>query len=97
VGATPLAGSIRHEPKARRFVIEVAGETGLIRYRELEGHVLDLDHTFVPPALRGGGIASQLTEHALRYARDHGYRVIPSCPFVAAFIERHPQHRDLLA
>jgi uncharacterized protein len=97
VGAAPLAGSIRHEPEARRFVIEVAGETGLIRYRELEGRVLDLDHTFVPPALRGGGVASQLTEHALHYAREHGYRVIPSCPFVAAFIERHPQHRDLLA
>lgn len=97
MGAAPLAGSIRHEPEARRFVIEVAGETGLIRYRELLGSVLDLDHTFVPPALRGSGIASQLTEHALRYAREHGYRVIPSCPFVAAFIERHPQHRDLLA
>jgi len=97
VGGAPTAGSIRHEPEARRFVIELAGETALIRYRELAGRVLDLDHTFVPPALRGGGIASQLTEHALRYAREHGYRVIPSCPFVAAFIERHPEHGNLLA
>lgn len=97
MGAAPPAGSIRHEPEARRFVIEVAGEMGLIRYRELPGRVLDLDHTFVPSALRGGGIASQLTLHALRYAREHGYRVLPSCPFVATFIERHPEHRDLLA
>jgi uncharacterized protein len=96
VGTAPSAG-IRHEPDAQRFVLELAGGTGLIRYRELSGNVLDLEHTFVPPALRGGGVASQLTEHALRYARDHGYRVIASCPFVAAFIERHPQHRDLLA
>jgi len=72
VDAAPTAGNIRHEPEARRFVIELAGETALIRYRELAGRVLDLDHTFVPPALRGGGIASQLTEHALRYAREHG-------------------------
>ncbi|HJR71841.1 MAG TPA: GNAT family N-acetyltransferase [Gammaproteobacteria bacterium] len=96
MSAAPMAG-IRHEPEAQRFVIELAAGTGLIRYRELSGRVLDLNHTFVPPALRGSGIASQLTEHALRYAREHGYRVIPSCPFVATFIERHPQHRDLLA
>jgi uncharacterized protein len=97
VSTAPAGGCIRHEPEARRFVIELGGETGLIRYRELAGHVLDLDHTFVPPALRGAGIASRLTEHALRYARERGYRVIPSCPFVAAFIERHPEHRNLLA
>jgi predicted GNAT family acetyltransferase len=96
VAEAPPTG-IRHEPDAERFVLELGGGTGLITYRELAGRVLDLDHTFVPPGLRGGGVASRLTEHALRYAREHGYRVIPSCPFVAAFIERHPQHRDLLA
>ncbi len=92
-----MAGSIRHEPEAQRFAIELANGTGVIRYRELAGRVLDLNHTFVPPGLRGSGIASRLTEHALRYAREHGYRVIPSCPFVAAYIERHPHYRDLLA
>lgn len=97
MGSAPTSGDIRHEPKAQRFVIELAGGTGLIRYREVAGRILDLNHTFVPPTLRGGGIASQLTERALRYAREHGYRVIPSCPFVAAFIERHPEYRDLLA
>jgi predicted GNAT family acetyltransferase len=51
----------------------------------------------VPPAARGGGIASQLTAHALTFARDGGYRVVPSCPFVAAYIQRHPEFRDLLA
>ena len=44
---------------------------------------------------RGGGIASQLTHRALEYAREHGYRVMPSCPFVAAYIERHPEYREL--
>ena len=92
-----MSATIRHEPDARRFVLDLPGGTGVITYRELAERVLDLDHTFVPPALRGGGVASQLAEHALRYARERGYRVIPSCPFVAAFIERHPQHRDLLA
>lgn len=89
--------AIRHEPAARRFATEVAGATAFISYREHAARVLDFDHTFVPLASRGSGIASQLTAHALRYARAGGYKVVPSCPFVAAYIERHAEFRDLLA
>ena len=89
--------AIHHEPAARRFATEVEGATAFISYRERKGRVLDFDHTSVPIASRGGGIASQLTAHALRYARDGGYKVVPSCPFVAAYIERHPEYRELLA
>jgi uncharacterized protein len=88
---------IRHEPAARRFATDIAGATAYITYRELAGRVLDFDHTFTPPAARGGGIASQLTAHALRYARDGAYTVVPSCPYVASYIARHPEYRDLLA
>ena len=88
---------IRHEPAAGRFTAEVAGATAYLTYRERAGRVLDFDHTFTPPSARGGGIASQLTARALEHARSGGYKVIPSCPFVAAYIRRHPQFRDLLA
>jgi hypothetical protein len=88
---------IRHEREAHRFAMEVDGAFAFISYRERAGRVLDLDHTFVPPAARGRGIASQLTAHALRHARQQGYKVVPSCPFVAVFIERHREYRDLLA
>ena len=91
------APAIRHEPNARRFVVDAAGGPAYITYRDLEARVLDLASTYVPRAARGGGIASQLTAHALRYARGHGYRVVPSCPFVKAYIERHPEYRGLLA
>jgi predicted GNAT family acetyltransferase len=91
----PLA--IRHEPEARRFAADCGGNTAYLTYRELGGRVLDFDHTFVPREQRGGGIASQLTKQALDYAREHGYRVVPSCPFVAAYIDRHAEYRDLRA
>jgi predicted GNAT family acetyltransferase len=91
----PLA--IRHEPQARRFAAEVAGKTAYLSYRELDGRILDLDHTFVPREHRGGGLASQLTARALEYARERGYRVVPSCPFVASYLDRHPEYRDLRA
>jgi predicted GNAT family acetyltransferase len=87
--------AIRHEPQARRFVADVGGKTAYITYRELDGGIVELDHTYVPREFRGGGIASQLTVRALEYARERGYRVVPSCPFVAAYIERHPEYREL--
>jgi predicted GNAT family acetyltransferase len=87
---------IRHDPQNQRFVADTDGALALIHYRERAGRVLDFDHTFVPEALRGRGLASRLTAHALGYARDQGYRVAPSCPFVAAFIRRHQEYRDLL-
>jgi predicted GNAT family acetyltransferase len=89
------SGVIRHDSLRNRFTLDRGGAVAYITYREVDAHTLDLDHTFVPPALRGGGIASQLTEHALRYARARGARVIASCPFVATYLARHPEHRDL--
>jgi predicted GNAT family acetyltransferase len=91
----PVRIAIRHEPQARRFVADIDGQTAYISYRERDGGILELDHTYVPHALRGGGIASQLTAHALGFARDRGTRVLPSCPFVAAYIARHPEYREL--
>jgi uncharacterized protein len=93
----PNVSTIRHEPEARRFATDVDGAVAFISYREAPGRVLDLDHTYVPPAARGSGIASRLTARALRFARDGGFRVVPSCPFVAAYIRGHAEYRDLLA
>ena len=89
--------AIRHEPEARRFAADVGGTIAYITYRELDPHLLELDHTYVPREQRGGGIASQLTARALEYARERGCRVVPSCPFVAAYLERHPEYRELRA
>ena len=89
--------TIRHDAAARRFTADVEGAAAFLSYRELAGRVLDLDHTYVPPAARGGGIASQLTAHALRYARESGCKIVPSCRFVAAYLKRHPEFHDLRA
>jgi predicted GNAT family acetyltransferase len=90
-----MALAIRHEPEARRFVADIDGAIAYLTYCDVDERILDLNHTFVPRASRGGGIASQLTQRALEYARERGYRVVPSCPFVAAYVARHPEYRDL--
>ncbi|BCA60009.1 acetyltransferase [Sphingomonas sp. HMP6] len=63
---------------------------------QMEGDTIVFTHTIVPKALEGRGVASKLIRAALDSARDRGLKVIPQCPFVAAFIEKHPEYRGLL-
>jgi uncharacterized protein len=60
------------------------------------GREIVFTHTEVPPALEGRGVGSRLARAALDDARRHGLTVIPRCPFIAAFIRRHPEYRDLV-
>jgi predicted GNAT family acetyltransferase len=59
--------------------------------------VLDLYSTWVPPAERGRQVAARLVAAALAHAREHGYRVVPSCWYVRRWFDAHPDHADLLA
>jgi hypothetical protein len=53
-------------------------------------------HTEVDPAFEGRGVASELIRHVLDEARSSGRHVLPYCPFVRSFIERHPEYLDLV-
>ena len=64
-------------------------------YRRL-GDVLVLHHTEVPRALQGQGLAGELVQAVLDWARAEGLRVRPTCSYVAACMRRHPETRDLL-
>jgi predicted GNAT family acetyltransferase len=87
---------IHHEPAAHRFLARTAGAEAVLEYATVDAKTLDYHHTFVPPALRGSGIASQLAEYALRYARDNGLKVRPTCPFVARYLQKHPEFQPLV-
>jgi hypothetical protein len=53
-------------------------------------------HTEVPKQLEGRGVGSQLVRGALDIIRKRGLRVVPRCPFVKSYIERHPDYTDLV-
>jgi predicted GNAT family acetyltransferase len=55
------------------------------------------DHTFVPPEMRGQGVAQVLVEALVADAREQGFKVVPQCSYVAALFRRHPEWADLLA
>lgn len=69
---------------------------GEIRYR-IEPGLVVLVHTDVTPAAEGKGVGSRLVRGALEDIRAHGLRVVPTCPFVADYIRRHPEYADLVA
>ena len=61
------------------------------------GGRIALLHTEVPDALSGQGIGPKLVRGTLDAVRAEGLKVVPRCEFVAAYVARHPEYRDLLA
>ena len=92
----PAQPAVQHDEANRRFILPLDGHLAHADYT-LEGDRIVLTHTFVPPELRGRGLAEHLVRAALAHARQHKIRVVPACAYVATFIERHPEFRDLLA
>jgi predicted GNAT family acetyltransferase len=78
-----------------RFELERDGHVAYLEYN-LTDKLLQLIHTEVPEALRGKGVASTLAESAFQWAREHGVKVDVICPYVAAYLKRHPEYSDLV-
>ncbi|HET9031379.1 MAG TPA: GNAT family N-acetyltransferase [Dokdonella sp.] len=87
---------IRHEASASRFVAMVEGEACVLEY-QLVGSTMTITHTGVPASLGGRGIAGQLARFALDKAKTEGWKVVPACTYIAAWIEKHPEYQELLA
>jgi uncharacterized protein len=81
--------------RAHRFEAYLDGQTAFAENVLHDGAIV-LPHTVVPPAFEGRGVGSALATAALSYARDHGLKVKPSCPFIAGYIKRHPEWQDLV-
>lgn len=91
-----MAGEVTNNEARQRY--ELAAEDGIaVAYYEPRGSAIALTHTVVPQKLQGHGLASLLIKAALADIRKRGLKVVPDCPFVTHYIERHPEERDLLA
>ena len=81
---------IRHNTDLHRFECTVEGHVCVADYR-LAGHVMQMTHTGVHPALQGRGIAAALVATALEHARAQGFKVDPLCSYVRVYMQRHPE------
>ena len=78
-----------------RFETTIDGVVAVAAY-ELEPGKIIFTHTHVPGELSGRGIANQLARAALEHARANKLAVVPQCSFIAKYIERNPQYKELV-
>jgi len=90
-----MPDDVRDNPAQQRFELDADGGTAVAYYTLAPG-VITFTHTEVPPELNGRGIGSRLARGALETVRRRGLKVIPKCPFMSAYIGRHPEYSDLL-
>lgn len=67
----------------------------IAEYKLIKNRLI-LTHTEVPVALEGQGIGSALARFALDFARERQLEVMPLCPYMAAYMARHPETHDIL-
>lgn len=79
-----------------RAQVEGSDRIGLLTWVR-RGNARVADHTLVPPAIGGRGVAAKLVEALIADAREQGFRVVPACSYVAVAFRRHPEWSDLLA
>lgn len=86
---------VTHEPDHHRWVAHLDDrQAGVLEYIPA-GHLVVMTHTEVDPVFEGRGVGGALARAALDDARAQGVLVLALCPFVKAWIARHPDYRDL--
>jgi len=87
--------SVRNNTALSRFELDLNSKTA-VAYYKLSPGVITFLHTEVPQEMSGHGIGSQLVRSALESARAQGLKVVPKCPFLSAYMSKHPEFNDLL-
>jgi uncharacterized protein len=95
-GSDALAPTVTDVSDLKRFEIAVDGAVlGFAEYRRQPG-IISFIHTEIDPARNGEGLGTLLVKTALDTARAEGLAVLPYCPFVQGFIDRHREYLDLV-
>ena len=89
-----MTADVHDNTAKHRFELSAEGHLAAAYY-ELAGNVITFVHTEGPPELGGKGIGSKLVRGALDQVRARKLRVVAQCPFVKAYIEKHPEYADL--
>lgn len=87
---------VTDKPEEQRYEIRADGQlAGFSAYRD-RPKGLALTHTEIDDAFEGQGLGSKLVAATLDDLRSRGVEVLPVCPFVKSYIERHPEYVDLV-
>ncbi|MCH7586881.1 MAG: N-acetyltransferase [Chloroflexi bacterium] len=80
----------------QQFEVRIGDQVAVLNYVK-EGKHVTFIHTGVPQTMEGNGIGSAIAHAALAYAKTERLEVVPLCPFVRGYIEKHPEYRTLVS
>lgn len=80
-----------------QYEFHIEGQIAKAVYKESGENIITITHVSVPSALEGKGIGSQLVKKVLNDIEKQGLKVIPICPFVDIYMQRHPEWNKILA
>ena len=92
-----MTHEVRRNDADSRYELLVDGQVAGIADFHLNGEAVVLPHTEIDPRRRGQGLGAILVQGVLDDVRSAGRTVVPSCWYVAQYIDEHPEQRDLLA
>ena len=75
----------------KRFQLGDSEETPFIEFIQNKQNIIFLTHTEVPQSLEGNGLGSLVVSKTLDHIRSQGFKMAPLCPFVAAYLKKHPE------
>jgi predicted GNAT family acetyltransferase len=87
-----MENSIINNEEKKRFELHTEGSIAFVDYKLFDGGIAYI-HTEVPEELGGKGIASQLAKYVLDYAQNNNLKVKPYCPYINAYIDKHPEYQ----
>ncbi|WP_289296999.1 GNAT family N-acetyltransferase [uncultured Reyranella sp.] len=85
--------SVTHNAAASRYEMKADHGLALAVYRQ-QGDARIFTHTEVPPEDEGKGLGAKLVRAALEDTRKQGFKIVPACSFVVAYVRRHPEFDD---
>lgn len=80
-----------HNESAKQYELHLDGQRAALASYRIEGNAMRFTHTEVQPQHEGQGIGSLLAAYALDDAKTRGLKVVPQCPFIAKYIEKHEE------
>lgn len=92
-----MESEIHNDIENNRFVLQTEHGEATLKYSRADENTLDYRSTFVPVEARGSGLGEKLVLHALDWAEENGFQVIPTCPFVRHVADEHPERVGVLA
>ena len=87
---------VTHDTENKKFFVIMEGKECYLRYHMRDNNKIDLYYSYVPYDFRGRGIALEIVKAAFNYAREINLIVVPTCPYIWTFLERHPEYHDVI-